>query len=175
MILVDTALKQREQDGNPIRVGLVGAGFMARGVVHQLLTPVKGIRLVAIYNRSAPRLHDLLDEAGVVSHKNVSDTKSLEEAVHDGKLAIADDPRQLCEAGNIDLVIECTGKPEFGASVALSAIENGKHIILINAELDATLGPILKHKANRAGVVYTNVDGDEPGGAMNLWRVVETI
>ncbi len=76
---------------------------------------------------------------------------------------------------NIDVVIEATGEIEFGAHVVLKAIENGKHVVLMNAELDATVGPILKVHADRAGVIITNTDGDEPGVAMNLYRFAKTI
>jgi predicted homoserine dehydrogenase-like protein len=72
-------------------------------------------------------------------------------------------------------VIEATGTVEFGCGVALSAIEHRKHVILINVELDSTLGPILKSYADRAGVVYSNTDGDEPGVAMNMIRFVRSI
>ncbi len=49
---VDTALLQRESAGNPIRVGMVGAGVTARAIALQLGTPVPGMRLVAIANRT---------------------------------------------------------------------------------------------------------------------------
>lgn len=175
MIIVDNALKQREQAGKPIRVGLVGAGFMARGVVHQLLTPIKGIRLVAMYNRHPQRALDLLEEAGAASVRSVSNTNALEEAITDGTIAVADDPMHLCAAGNIDVMIECTGATEFGAAIAIASIEHGKHVILANVVLDATVGPLLKYKADQAGVVITNIDGDEPAVAMNLLRFVETM
>lgn len=175
MIIVDNALKQREQEDKPIRVGLIGAGFMARGVVHQLLTPIKGIRLVAIFNRHEQRAHELLEEAGAASVRSVSSTIALDEAITDGAIAVADDPMQLCEADNIDVIIECTGHADFGAKVALASIENGKHTVLANVVLDATIGPLLKFKADQAGVVITNIDGDEPAVAMNLLRFVETI
>lgn len=175
MIIVDTALKKREEEGRPIHVGLIGAGFMARGVMNQLLTPIKGIRLVAIYNRTPQRARDLLREARVGSAPNVSSTKALEEAVDLGRLCVTDNPMHVCEAGNIDVVIECTGKMEFGAGVALASIAHGKHTVSANAVLDATVGPILKHKADQAGVVFTNIDGDEPAVAMNLLRFVEAV
>lgn len=175
MIILDNALQQREQEGRPICVGVLGAGWMARGVLHQLLTPIKGIRLVAVSNRSRQRLHDLLDEAQAPSATETSSTKALEEAIRRGHLAIADDPIQLCEAGNIDVLVDCTGQPEFGARFAVAAIGHGKHLVLVNAELDATVGPILKHRADKAGVVVTNVDGDEPAVAMNLMRFVEMV
>lgn len=175
MIIVDNALKQREADGNPIRVGVVGTGWMARGIVHQLLTPIKGIRLVAVYNRDAQRARDLLAEAGVEHHAETTSTKAVEDAIANGQLAHADDAMHLCEAGNIDVLMECTGDPEFGARVTVASIEHGKHTVLVNAELDATIGPILKERAEQAGVVLTNIDGDEPGVAMNLLRFVETL
>jgi predicted homoserine dehydrogenase-like protein len=81
----------------------------------------------------------------------------------------------LCRAGNIDAIVEATGEVEFGAQVTMAAIENGKHIVLMNAEVDAVIGPILKRYADSAGVVITNTDGDQPGVIMNLYRWVETI
>ena len=52
MIIVDRLLRQREADGKPVRVGMVGAGFMARGVANQIVNSVPGMRLVAIANRT---------------------------------------------------------------------------------------------------------------------------
>jgi predicted homoserine dehydrogenase-like protein len=72
-------------------------------------------------------------------------------------------------------LVEVTGTIEFGAHVALKAIEGGKHVVLMNAELGATLGPILKVYAGRAGVVITDSDGDQPGVIMNLYRFVKAI
>lgn len=71
--------------------------------------------------------------------------------------------------------MEVTGAVEFGARVALSAIEHRKHVVLMNAELDGTVGPILKVYADRAGVVFTACDGDQPGAQMNLYRFVRGI
>jgi predicted homoserine dehydrogenase-like protein len=81
----------------------------------------------------------------------------------------------LCEAEGIDAIIEVTGAVEFGANVALHAIQNGKHIILMDAEVDGTVGPILKVYADKAGVIFTNADGDQPGVTMNLFRFVKSL
>ena len=86
---------------------------------------------------------------------------------------MTDDPHLLCAADGIDLILEVTGAVDFGARVVLDAIEHGKHILLMNAELDGTVGPLLKAKADAAGVMYGNVDGDQPGVIMNLYRFVE--
>ncbi|HRA77734.1 MAG TPA: SAF domain-containing protein, partial [Burkholderiaceae bacterium] len=47
--------------------------------------------------------------------------------------------------------------------------------VLMNAEVDGTVGPILKTYADRAGVVLTSADGDQPGVMMNLYRFVRGI
>ena len=175
MILVDTALEGREREGKPIRVGLIGAGYMGRGIALQFLTPLVGMKLVAIANRTLPDAERAYLQAGIDSVKTVGTVAQLESAIDGGQFAITENAFLPCEAGNIDVVIEATGEIEFGAQVVLKAIENGKHVVLMNAELDATVGPILKVRADRAGVVITNTDGDEPGVAMNLYRFAKTI
>ena len=175
MIIVDTALEKREREKRPVRVGLVGAGYMGRGIALQFLTPLAGMRLVAIANRTLPQAQRAYREAGAADSVVVKGVRELESAVSEGRFAVTEDPMLLCEAGNIDAIIEATGEIEFGAAVVLKAIGHGKHVVLMNAELDATVGPILKVHADRAGVVITNTDGDEPGVAMNLYRFVKTI
>ena len=59
--------------------------------------------------------------------------------------------------------------------MVLEAFDHGKHVVLVNAELDSLLGPILKAKADRAGVVVTHTDGDEPGVAMTLLRYLRSL
>jgi predicted homoserine dehydrogenase-like protein len=81
---------------------------------------------------------------------------------------VTDDPFLLCRAEQIDVLVDLTGSVEFGAQVMLEAARNGKHVVLMNAELDATIGPILNVYAQRAGVIMSACDGDEPGLQMNL-------
>src|SRR4029077_17922179 len=61
------------------------------------------------------------------------------------------------------------------AQLALQAFDHGKHVVLVNAELDSFIGPILKVKADQAGVVVTHTDGDEPGVAMTLLRYLRSL
>lgn len=175
MVILDTALEKREREGNPIRVALVGAGYMGRGIALQILTGTVGMRLVAVSNRRLAEAKRAYTDAGVESINTVESVGDLEEAVAKNKFAITEDAMLLCRAENIDAIIDATGEVEFGALVALEAIQHRKHVILMNAELDSTLGPILKVYADRAGVVLTYTDGDEPGVAMNLFRFVKTI
>src|SRR6266849_924466 len=175
MIVVDVALERCEREGRPVRVELVGAGYMGRGIALQLLTPLAGLRLVAIANRTLSEARRAFRDAGVAAAPAVRSCGELDDAIARRQHAVTDDAAVLCDAAGIDVVIECTGEVEFGATVVLRAIEHGKHVVLVNAELDATVGPILKVYADRRGVVFTNTDGDEPGVAMNLFRFVQTI
>ena len=175
MILVDRALAERVANGNPVRVGLVGAGYSGRTIAHQIIHSVPGLRLVAISNRTLDKARDAFVDAGVADVVTVRTAAELEQAIRDGRAAISEDADVLCQAEGIDVIVEATGTIEFGAGVVLRTIEHGKHIILMNVELDATLGPVLKSYADRAGVMYSNADGDEPGVAMNMIRFVRSI
>ena len=55
MLLVDTALRAREEQGNPIRVAMVGAGFMSQGLTNQIAHSTPGMRIVAMSNRKLER------------------------------------------------------------------------------------------------------------------------
>lgn len=175
MIIVDEALQERESEGNPVRVGMVGAGFMGSGIALQIQQSVPGMELVAISNRHPEKAEEAYREAGVDDVRAVETPAEVEELADSGGHGVTDDPTALCRAGNLDAVIEVTGAVEFGARVALDAIRHGKHVVLMNAELDGTVGPILKGYADREGVVITNADGDQPGVIMNLYRFVKGI
>ena len=175
MIIVDKGLQSRAEAGNPINVGMIGAGFMGRGVANQIINSVPGMRLAVIYNRNLEGAARAYSEAGALDYEVVENVSNLEAAVARGRSSITEDPSLVCQAANIDAIVEVTGVVEFGAHVALNAIEHGKHLILMNAELDGTIGPILKVYADRAGVVLSACDGDQPGVQMNLYRFVRSI
>jgi predicted homoserine dehydrogenase-like protein len=175
MVIVDTALEKREKEGNPVRVGIVGTGYMGRAVALQLLKPPTGMRLAAVYNRTLSRAEQTLRDAGLDHFQKASSARLLDEAISRSEVSIVEDPFLLCDAANIDVIIDATSDMELGARVVLRAIENGKHVVLFNAVLDATVGPILKTYADRKNVVITYTDGDEPGVATDLYRFVKTI
>ncbi len=175
MIIVDSALKARAKDKNPVRVGMIGAGFMGRGIALQIATAIQGMELVVIANRTQSEAERAYREAGVSDVEFVDSVSALEDAIDKGSSCITDNALLVCEANAVDAIIEVTGQIEFGAHVVMSAIEHGKHVVLMNAELDATIGPLLKTYADRAGVVITNADGDQPGVIMNLFRYVQAI
>jgi len=172
---VDTALSRREAEGRPIRVAMIGAGATGRAIALQLGTPVPGIRLAGIANRTSSHAERALREAGIANWATSDAAGEVARQVRRGTPVLTDDPSLLAQCPEIDIVLEVTGTVDFGAAVTLDAIAHGKHTVIVNAELDSTIGPILKARADEAGVVLTNTDGDEPGVAMTLFRYLKTL
>ncbi|MBS1116821.1 MAG: NAD(P)-dependent oxidoreductase, partial [candidate division NC10 bacterium] len=148
MIIVDTALKKRAAEGNPIRVALVGAGYMGRGIALEILTAFPGMHLAVIVNRDVAAAKEAYRLGGIADPVEVRAAGALEGTVKSRLHAVTDDPAIACRAGNIDVVVETTGDVEYGAMVALDAIQHGKHVVLMNAEADSSVGPILKVHAD---------------------------
>ena len=175
MIIVDRLLAQRAASGRPVRVGMVGAGFMAKGIANQIVNSVPGMALVAIANRTLSRAAACYAQAGVPAPVTVTGRAALEDAIRAGHPAITDDPLLLAAAEGIDCLVDVTGAVEHGAQVTMAAIAHRKPVVTMNAELDGTVGPILKRHADAAGVILTGSDGDQPGVQMNLFRFVKSI
>lgn len=174
MILVDTALANRAARGEPpIRIGMIGAGFMAAGVLLQVNTVhAQTMRIVAIANRTPQKAIDAYAAAGQPDALVYDDATALASAIAGGRPAVTEDPMLVATSPDVDILLEVTGAVEEAIGPVLAAIEHRKHLVLMNAELDGTIGCLLKRRADKAGVVYTNVDGDQPGVEMNLWRFV---
>ena len=172
---VDIALQEREATGRPIRVGMIGAGATGRAIALQLGTPVPGIRLVAIANRTVKHGERAFREAGTLAWTHADSAQQAEAAISSGMPVLTGDPSVLTGCSAIDILVEATGSVEPAAALALDAFKHGKHVVLVNAELDSLIGPILKEKADRAGVVVTHTDGDEPGVAMTLLRYLRSL
>jgi predicted homoserine dehydrogenase-like protein len=172
MILVDTALQAREKAGNPVRVGLIGAGFMVQGLTNMIVNSTPGMRVVAISNRHPHRAIDVFRYAGR-DPVLVDSAFEFEQAACAGQPIVTEDPSLICGSPDVDVVVEATGHVDFGLHVTLDAMKHGKSVVLMNAELDATLGPILQIYAKRYGVILSACDGDEPGVQMNLYRWVK--
>jgi predicted homoserine dehydrogenase-like protein len=175
MIIVDTALRKRAEENNPVKVGMIGAGFMGRGITIQILESVPGMELVAIANRNIEGAERAYKEAGTDNFNRVSSKGDLEDNIKKNKYSVTEKAELICEADGIDAIIEVTGTIEYSAHLIMKAIEHRKHIIMMNAEIDGTIGPILKVYADKAGVILTASDGDQPGVEGNLYRFVKAI
>ncbi len=173
MIIVDRLLGAREEQGKPIRVGMVGAGFMGQGLTNQIVNSVPGMRMAAVYNRKPERALGVYRYAGCEDVVLAPTAAALDEAIRRHVPAVAEDAFAICRSPEIDVVVDVTGSVEFGARVILEAFRHGKSVVLMNAEVDATLGPILRVYGKKHGQILSACDGDEPGVQMNLYRWVK--
>lgn len=175
MMGVDKLLAERAMQGDPVHVALAGCGFMGRGLVNQIVNSVPGMALAAIAVRDPDQAFKALIDAGVGDATAVEGPPALKRAIQQGVTAVTEDFHAITQTDGIDAVIDATGAVEFGCHLALDCFAGGKHLVLMNAELDATVGAELGRLADAAGVVLTGCDGDQPGLQMNLIRFVRSI
>jgi predicted homoserine dehydrogenase-like protein len=149
----------------------VGAGFMSQGLANQIVHSVPGMRLAAVAGRRLERAEGVARYAGREPER-VESPGALDAVVARGGTAITTDALLLCRSSAIDVIVEATGAVDYAAHVVLEAFANGKDVVLLNAELDATIGPILQVRAREHGVIMSACDGDEPGVQLNLVRWV---
>ena len=174
MIIVDELLAQRAAEGNPVRVGIAGPGFMAKGLINHILNTKPGMEVACVYARTPAKGVAALANAGREGElvEVVVDAAAIDALAAKGGTAVTDDYVAMTQANSVEVVIDCTGSVEFGCHLALAALAACKHLVLMNAEVDATVGTILNAKFEDAGLVYTGCDGDQPGVQMNLIRFV---
>jgi predicted homoserine dehydrogenase-like protein len=141
-------LQQRERDGRPLRVGLIGAGKFGSMYLSQARrTP--GMRLTAVGDLDPARARQALTTVGW------SDAELAQvRFVNSGAELIASDA--------VDIVIDATGSPAAGIAHVLACCAQRKHIVMVNVEADALAGPLLAKKACEAGIVYSLAYGDQP-------------
>jgi predicted homoserine dehydrogenase-like protein len=173
MVIVDKALEARAEQGKPIKVAILGGGFMAQGLTNQIVNSVPAMRMVAIYSRKPQKAMHVLNYSGLENPIEAVTQNQLDDAIRAGKPAFTQDVMLLARSEHVDLIVDTTGSVEFGAHVVLEAFKHGKDVVLLNAELDATIGPILQTYADKHGVILSACDGDEPGLQMNLYRWVK--
>ena len=109
VIIVDTALRKREEAGNPVRVGMIGAGFMARGIANSILNSIPGMRLVAIANRTVETAIRAYTEAGADDVAVAETADALQDAIQANRYVVTADPNLVAEADGIDVILEVTG------------------------------------------------------------------
>lgn len=175
MILIDKRLEELERASTPVRVAMVGAGFMGRGIALQFASAVRGMRLVCVVARRVEQGMEALGAAGYQNARVVASAAELDRAIADGAPAVTADYRPATDSPCVDAMLDVTGSIDYAARVITRALSQRKHVILMNPEVDGVLGPLFWEQANRAGVVYTNTEGDQPGVILNLFRFVEGI
>lgn len=169
-------LAARADSGRPIRIGLVGAGEMGTDIVSRV-AHMQGIEIGAI-SELKPGAARKSVEIAYGSDERVQEVSSADganAAMEAGKVAVTDNVNALLEAGLIDVVVDATGVPAVGAEIGLSAMERGKHLVMMNVEADVTIGAYLRAEAERLGVIYSLGAGDEPSSCMELIEFVSAM
>jgi predicted homoserine dehydrogenase-like protein len=156
-------LSDREQDGRPIRVGLIGAGRYGTMYLAQA-NNIPGIHVVAIADINVKRAEGAFELVGWPKDQIAPDIAT---ALRDRTTTIVTNADELFDV-DIDVIVEATGNPIVGVKHALRAIETKKHIIMVTVEADALAGPALAKRAEAAGVVYSMAYGDQPALIMEL-------
>ena len=146
---------------------------MAQGLTNQIANSVPAMSVVAIYSRKPQKAIHVLNYSGLVNSIEATTQNQLDDAIRDRQPVFTQDVMLVARSEQVDLIVDTTGSVEFGAHVVLEAFKHGKDVVLVNAELDATIGPILQTYADKHGVILSACDGDEPGLQMNLYRWVK--
>lgn len=168
-MITEDYLARRQASGSPIQVAVVGAGFMASGLVRHISQAVSGMRVAVICNRTPSHASLAWQASGVARDPAVAvDETALDALVAAGVPAISDRIDVLVRSARIDVLVDATGALEFGARVAFAALEAAKPLVSMNAEVDATVGPILDRYAADRGVVRSIADGDQPAVQLRL-------
>ncbi|MSS77739.1 NAD(P)-dependent oxidoreductase [Anaerococcus sp. AGMB00486] len=154
-------LKKREEEKNPIKVGVIGAGQMGRGMIAQIST-IPGMIVTGISDLNL----EAANKARDAFNKNL-----------DNKVDIltSTDYRDVINNDEVEVVVEATGVTEVGAKVCLESLLAKKNLVLLNVEIDITIGSIMKKLFDSAGLVYTGSNGDEPAEVVKLYEFAKAM
>jgi len=169
-------LRQRQEQGNPVTVGIVGCGQMGSGMV-RVTHRMTGMKIRALADIDAARALVALDSLGIGRDMICTTARAVEaeDALRAGKYVVTEDALLLSKLSSLEAVVEATGSTEVGAQVAWNCILNSKHVVMLNVETDVTVGVFLNVMARKAGCVYTVASGDEPGVCKGLFDFATTL
>lgn len=162
---LSTMLKKRNAEVGPVRVGVIGAGKFGSMMLAQAKY-IDGYHIVGVADLNVSKAKESLNRVGWEPEQYGA--KTLAEAYDSGTTCVLDDAAALAEFEGIECLIEATGHPIAGVRHALAAIENNKHIVMVNVEADVMCGPLLAAKARAKGLVYSMAYGDQPAFCCEL-------
>ena len=175
MIGLNGELAAREATGDPVRIGLIGAGQMGVDVVAQVRM-MKGIDVAVIADVDRARAREAFEIAGLKGEIVAAGAASkADEAVLAGKRVCTNDFRIVTGMKQVEVMLEATGVPEVGAMAAMLAARNGQQLAMMNVETDITVGPLLNWYAMQKGVLYALAAGDEPAACKELYDFADAL
>jgi predicted homoserine dehydrogenase-like protein len=171
MNAINERLLVLETQGRPVSIGLIGAGQMGQEILCQVQL-MKGVRIPVVVDVTFERA-ELACRMARLPEDRLARVKSASEAraaIDAGRVALAVDWQIVPQLECIQTVVDATGSPELGVSIAQATIQAKKHIVMMNVECDVTVGAMLNRQAREAGVIYTLAAGDEPAAILELYR-----
>jgi predicted homoserine dehydrogenase-like protein len=154
-------LLQRERENAPIKVGVIGAGQMGFGMIVQI-SRIPGMVVTGVCDVNVEAAQKAADYYSSQSSKR-------------NPVIVTNDYREVIQTPNVEVIVDATGVPEVGANISLEALRSKKHIVLLNVEVDITIGSIMYQMFNNAGLVYSGSAGDEPAATLELYEFAKTM
>ena len=150
-----------QQADHDINVGIVGIGSMGKGLLYQShITP--GINCIAVCDIDISHCINTLSWLGL-PYRVAECASDIDEAISEGMMAVCSSGEELAKCNSINVMIEASSSIGPAARHAVTALENRKHLVLMNSEIDLMFGPVLMQIAASHGVVCTSSDGDQYG------------
>lgn len=151
----------RARADSPVKVGIIGCGkFGSMFLAQARRTP--GLHIVGIADKIPENAKTSLARIGWTEAQFAARTLEDAAACPHGSTCVTDDAMSLIKLPALDVLIDATGSPPAGIRHATTAIEHGKHLVMVNVETDALVGPLLAERAKAAGLVYSLAYGDQP-------------
>jgi predicted homoserine dehydrogenase-like protein len=176
MLNMDKKLIKRQESGEIIMTGIVGAGQMGRGMVTQMIL-MNGIKPAVVADLKLELAVAAFKYAGITD-EDIATVETVAEAnvaLEAGKYVATTNTSIATTADAIQVLVDVTGHPDVGAKLSIEAMDNGKHVVMMNVETDVVIGPYLKRYAESKGVIYTGSAGDEPGAVMELYSFAKAM
>ncbi len=154
-------LLQREENDNPIRVGVIGAGQMGTGMIAQIAT-IPGMCVTGISDINL-----------TAAQQAAKDYKASANKKND--ILVSKNFKEVIQSKEVEIIVDATGVPEVGAKIALETLLAKKHLVLLNVEIDITIGPLMHKLFSAADLIYSGSDGDEPAATLEMYEFAKSM
>ncbi len=158
-----------------VRVGVIGAGVFGTMMIVQLAR-MRGLKPAIIADINIKYVTHALELAQTRQNQiiEVTTASQANAAMDEQKIVVTPDANVLVQS-DIHIVVEATGNAEVGSQYAYKTLMNKKHLVLVNVETDALVGPILQRLAENSNLHYSLAYGDQPALINELYEWAKTL